>query len=210
MENNEFVVELDRGVVVRARRWVTLALAVSAAINLLMAAGVTAGIVLLVVSGGPTSSLLLGLVLGLALMLVASGGHTYVRLRRLRRRWGGHDLPDAAMRISRAGVQLYTDAVPRPVFLPWHTVAGFHLGNAGGRATLVLDLAPGVSADTPGISGLEHPEVQRALRRRRFHPQGLQYALRVLRQPLPAIDQALAYYSGGRVRIHQSGRAPAG
>lgn len=200
---DEFVVAVNREVIVRARKRVTLALAGSGVNSLIVAAGVAAASIFLLIDSGPSNALFLGF----AVALAANGGHTFHRLRRLRRTWRAQGVLEVAMRVSRAGLRLGIDAAPDSIFLPWHVVAGLHLGSMLGRVTLVVDLAPGVDASTPGTSGLGHPDVQRALRRPRwFRPYPLQYALRTLRQPVPVIDQALAYYSDGRVRVRAPSR----
>jgi hypothetical protein len=106
------------------------------------------------------------------------------------------------MRISADGLRCSIDAAPDSLFLPWHAIAGFHRRRWRGRWSLVLDLAPGVTAATPGVVGLDHPDVQRVLQRKVLGIRGLRFAVNSLRQPVGEIDQALAYFSNGRVRIH--------
>ncbi|GAA2626631.1 hypothetical protein GCM10010411_74500 [Actinomadura fulvescens] len=60
----------------------------------------------------------------------------------------------------------------------------------------MLELAPGVNETTPGVTGPDLSDVQRAMRRTQLGAPGL-----FTRQLLEDIDQALARLTQGRVRI---------
>ncbi|MFI0453155.1 hypothetical protein [Actinomadura sp. 6N118] len=49
---------------------------------------------------------------------------------------------------------------------------------------------------------MDHLDVQRVLRGKELGAMGLRWAVDPLRQPLHDIDQALAGFTNGRVRIH--------
>ncbi|MDG4788983.1 hypothetical protein O7626_24145 [Micromonospora sp. WMMD1102] len=200
MENtavDEFEVEIDQDAVRRARARVLRATALSAWVSLVGAgiiAALTAG---LLTTAGPV--FLLNAVP--ALLLGASGAHNLRRRRNLRATWSRQGIAPVAMRLSGAGLRLSIDAAPDSIFLPWSTVQGVRLVRRRGQQLLVLDLAPGVGPGSPGVTGLEHPDVQRVLNSKVLGVKGLRTAVRVLRQPVSAIDQALAARTGGRVRV---------
>ncbi|WP_157978540.1 MULTISPECIES: hypothetical protein [Nocardia] len=66
----------------------------------------------------------------------------------------------------------------------------------------MVDLMSGVGVSTAGVHGLDHPEAQTMLRKRVHGTTGLRTAVRILTQPISAIDQAAAYFTAGRVRVH--------
>ncbi|WP_149262220.1 hypothetical protein [Actinomadura sp. K4S16] len=59
----------------------------------------------------------------------------------------------------------------------------------------MLDPVPGLSAGAPGVSGLDHPDVQRVLHHKVFGIQGLHFAVRARRQSVEEIDRALAHFT---------------
>ncbi len=200
MENmavDEFTVEVDQDAVRRARTTTLRALTSSAWVTL-VGAGVIAGLTVVLVSlAGPV-----GLVNAVpAVLLGASGTRSLRKVRELRALWAAQGVTPVAMRMSPAGLRLSIDAAPDSIFLPWAAVQGMRLVSRLGRQILVVDLAPGVGPGSPGVTGLEHPDVQRVLNHKVMGVKGLRTAVRVLRQPVPAIDQALAGYTGGRVRV---------
>jgi hypothetical protein len=164
MENttvDEFVVEVDQDAVRRARKWTLRALTVSAWTQL-VAAGIIAGLSawLLTIAGS------VGLMEAVpAVLLGASGARSLHNLRNLRAAWAGGVAP-VAMRLSHAELRLSIDAAPDSIFLPWPTVQGLRLVSQFGQKFLVVDLAPGVESGTPGVTGMEHPDVQRVLKRK--------------------------------------------
>ncbi|WP_144122810.1 hypothetical protein [Catellatospora sichuanensis] len=200
MENravDEFTVEVDRDAVIRARITTLRAMTISAWVSL-AGAGMIAGLAaVLVAIAGP-----IGLVNVLpAVLFGVSGARTLRNVRELRALWAGQGVAPVAMRLSEAGLRLSIDAAPDSIFLPWAAVQGLRLVSRLGRQVLVVDLAPGVGPGSPGVTGLEHPDVQRVLTNKVLGVKGLRTAVRVLRQPVSAIDQALAGYTAGRVRV---------
>ncbi|WP_433174501.1 hypothetical protein [Actinoallomurus sp. CA-150999] len=127
------------------------------------------------------------------LILAGDAPKNFAARRRMAATWGAIGVPPEAMRLSREGLRCRIDAAPRPCFLPWSCVAAVHLKN---RFVLAVELAPGVTATTPGVSGLDQPEVRRVAHRR-----GLRFYLRFLRLTPEEIDQALAAFTDGRVRV---------
>ncbi|MFD6155324.1 hypothetical protein [Nocardia sp. NPDC060255] len=122
--------------------------------------------------------------------------------RRLRDKWAAEGICPNAMRLSANGLRLSIDGAPDSVFLPWGTVQGLRVHRWRGQQLLVVDLIPGVGVSTSGVHGLDHPDAQAMLRKRTHGTTGLRTAVRILTQPLPAIDQAAAYFTAGRVRVH--------
>ncbi|MGH3746604.1 MAG: hypothetical protein ACRDT8_04305, partial [Micromonosporaceae bacterium] len=94
-------------------------------------------------------------------------------------------------------VRLAVQQTGVPVFLPWEVLAPVKLP----LRTLRFRLRPGVDVDHPGITGLEHPRVKRALRRT-----GLQIGLVGLDAGREEIAGAVRWFSAGRVQV-QSGVA---
>jgi hypothetical protein len=195
----DYVVEIDQDKLLKARRRV---------LRSLTAAGVTglvgAGLILALAGGFALSLDAPVLLLNHhpAVILGAGGLGNLRRVRKLRAHWTQLPPPPVAMRLSERGLRMSIDAAPESVFLPWPAVVGFRRKRRLGRVQLVLDVAPGTSAATPGAEGLDHPDVQRVLRRRVQGMKGLRTSVRILRQPVGEIDAALAHFSGGRVRIH--------
>lgn len=190
---SEFVVEADPDAVARTRAVVLRAKhssAWSGAIGGVLLVGIAVAAVATI--GLSTAWPLLGS--GVAgVVLVADSRRHFAAARRMAATWAAIGVPPEAMRLSREGLRCRIDMAPRPCFLPWPSVAAFHL--RGGR-TLAVQLAPGVTAATPGVSGLDQHEVRRALRRRE-----LRFPLSSLRRPPEDIDQVLAAFTAGRLRI---------
>jgi hypothetical protein len=195
---DEYVVETDQDAVLRARAVTIRAKTVSAVVYLVGAGLITCAAVGLTAVAGATNWL--GFVP--AVMLCFAGAQNLRAARSLRAVWTEYGVVPVAMRLSPAGLRMSIDAAPDSVFLPWETVRGFHRHRRRGRQLLVLDLMPGVMATTPGVTGLGHPDVQRVLHHKVFGVKGLRVAVEVLRQPVAAIDQKLAAFTGGRVRVH--------
>lgn len=94
-------------------------------------------------------------------------------------------------------MELGVERAPAPVVLPWSAVVGFRRKRTFGRQTLQVVVQPGVTAASPGVSGLDQPAVRALLRpSRRVKTAGL-YSVASLDQPVEAIDQALRYFSNG-------------
>ncbi|MGW4246598.1 hypothetical protein [Nocardia sp. NPDC004722] len=123
------------------------------------------------------------------------------RLRRLRDVWAAVGIPRTAMRMSTGGLTLSIDAMADHIFLPWDAVLGLRLHRWLGADLLVVDLYPEVDDETPGVVGLDHPDVQRMLHNRIHGTVGLRISLRILDQPVAALDQAAAHFTTGRIRV---------
>lgn len=195
---NEFVVEVDQRAVARARATTLSTLAV-AAVSSLVGGGLIVGLSVAMVVG--TRLYMFGAMAAPGLVLGYDGIRRLARRRRLRDMWAATGIAPVAMRFTVDGLRCGTDAAPDSIFLPWNTVAGLHLATWRGQQSLVIDLMPGVTPATPGVRGLEHPDVQRVLHHAALGTKGLRVATRVLRQPVPMIDRALASFTAGRVRV---------
>jgi len=85
--------------------------------------------------------------------------------------------------------------------LPWQTVRGFRQQKLLGQYVLELDLAPGVSATTAGVRGLDQPSVRTIVKPNPLlRPTGM-FLVKALDQPVHVIDQALRHFSGGTAGI---------
>ncbi|MQA97168.1 MAG: hypothetical protein GEV11_21935 [Streptosporangiales bacterium] len=204
-DQQEYVVEVDQDVVAAARVRTLRLLRISAW------TGVVGGGLILVLAGvmaalatgplGGTGFMLAALMAVPGVILLASERKKFARIRELQATWERYGLPDVAMRMSAQGLRISVDTAPDHVFLPWLAVAGFHVRTWRGQQLLMLGLAPGVTPASPGVIGLDHPDVQRVLSRKVLGVKGLRFAVPTLRRPLPEIDQAAAYFTQGRVRI---------
>lgn len=200
----EYVVEVDQDAVLAARNRVLRTLRVSAWIGvlgggaLLLLAGVFAGFFAGRVDGALVWAAFLATP---GLVLAISEGRRFARIRGLQATWRRTGVPQVAMRLSAQGLALGIDAAPEHVFLPWPAVAGLRVQRSYGQSLLMIDLAPGVTPASPGVSGLGHPDVQAVLRKKVLGVRGLRVAVRTLRRPLQEIDQAAAYFTQGRVRL---------
>ncbi|MGW5643850.1 hypothetical protein ACWEV3_05475 [Saccharopolyspora sp. NPDC003752] len=196
-QEREFVVEIDARMVAQGRRFILRSRRTSAWISSI-AAGLIIGLgggSALVLPGNWPMMLLIALP---GLFLALDAGRQFTAVRRLRETWQRAGIPAVAMRFSAAGLHCSNEAAPA-VFLPWPAIAGIHLKRRLGQPLLALELAPGAAA-TPGVVGLDHPDVQRALRTKTFGVRGLWFGVRPLRQPLEQIDRAFADFTGGRLR----------
>ncbi len=190
--------DVDQEAVVRARVRTLRLMRVAAWTNLISAA-VVVGLVGMGAAIAYSTPLLI--LLFPAVTLAFSGNYVLWSIGRTRRTWETTGISPLAFRMSPAGLRCSIDAAPDSIFLPWNAVVGFRLRRWRGGPRLILDLMPGVTPTTPGVQGLEHPDVQRILHKKVHGTKGLRYAISTLRQPVAAIDQALASFSGGRVRV---------
>ncbi|MEV6772299.1 hypothetical protein AB0N05_27075 [Nocardia sp. NPDC051030] len=193
----EFVVGVDTAAVQRSRERGLWWKAFSARFQLATALGMSALAALMVYLAGP---------IGLMQFLPAAifgyvGVRDLRRLRRQRESLRAAALPEVAMRLSANGLAVGTDAGPDSVFLPWDTVRGLRLHSWLRQELLVIDLFPEVTADTPGVRGLDREDIQAILRTPVHGTTGLRTATKVLTQPVSAIDEAAAHFTGGRVRV---------
>ncbi|MFB9833931.1 hypothetical protein [Actinoallomurus acaciae] len=192
---SEFVVEADpdavartRGALLRSKRRSAWTTAVGGCLVLGIAVGTTA-----IAGLGLVTLPMAGQVVG-GLILVADSRRQFTAVRRMQATWAAIGIPQEVLHLSAAGLRCRVDVAPAPCFLPWPSVAKVSLH--GGRL-FAVELAPGVTAATPGVSGLDQPEVRRALRRR-----ALRFPLGSLRRPPEEIDRALTAFTAGRLRIH--------
>lgn len=194
---SEFVVEVDQIKLLRAQRR-ALRLQSSSAWVSLVGAALIAGLAvpLLFLSAYH----LVPLILLPALLFLYDGVRKLRRIRTARGLLSERGMAAVALRISATGLRCGIDAVDS-IVLPWAALAGVRLHTYLGQQALVLELAPGVGADTPGVEGLDHPDVRAVLRRKVHGAIGPRYAVAVLRRSVPEISQALFHYSGGRVWV---------
>ncbi|MBC6466310.1 hypothetical protein [Actinomadura alba] len=194
------VVLAARSRTLRARRISTWPMAVGGA--LIVAIAVLLGVEL-VSDGDGAGAFAWAALQGLpGVVLLVGASREFAAVRRLRELWNTTEVPAVAMRMSARGLRCSIDMTPDELFFPWSAVTGFQLRTWRGQRFLVLALAPGVTASTPGVSGLDHPDVERVLHRKVFGIKGIRFAVSTLRRPAEEIDQALTHFSEGRVRIH--------
>jgi hypothetical protein len=188
MRVSEFVVEADPAAVARTRALLLRTKrtsAWSAAIGAVLVVAI--GVTTVVVAGFPASWLLTAtVVVGLA--LAADARHHFIAAHRMRTTWAAIGMPREMMRLSLEGLRCRVDTAPEPCFLPWPCVREVRLR---GRL-LTVELTPG-----PGASGLDQPSVRRAARRGE-----LRFPAGALTRRPEEIDQALAAFTAGRLRIH--------
>jgi len=207
VEAQTLVVGIDREAVVRRRRlvgmlqrrgaWVTLAVGL---------VGIAAAVYVLISLAGsglwPFAVLLI-----IAMLPLVAATVLALRLDAQRKRWYAvHELQPVAMRLSEKGLELACDGAAYPVVLPWATVRGFRQEKLFGEYMLELDLAPGVSATTAGVRGLDQPSVRAVVRPNPLlRPTGM-FLVSALDQPVHVIDQAMRHFSGGTAGVrHQQG-----
>jgi hypothetical protein len=134
-------------------------------------------------------------------VFLLSSAREFSVMRRQRQTWAARGIPEVAMRLSAEGMQFNIELTQTSVFLPWFAVVGVRLKHKLGKPLLVVELAPGVDATTPGVKGFNDPALQRMVLARKPKHRVLWASVRVLRQPLEAIDEAFAHFTGGRLRI---------
>ncbi|MFB8276205.1 hypothetical protein [Nocardia colli] len=194
----EFIVGVDIVAVQKARRRTLRLLTTSVVVELITAVVISALAGLMVWLAGPIGLLQFAVVAA----FIFGAQRTIRSRRRLRNKWAAEGICPHAMRLSPNGLRLSLDGAPDSIFLPWETVQGLRVHRWRGQQLLVVDLFPGVDVSTAGVHGLDHPDAQAALRKQTHGTIGLRTAVRVLTQPISAIDQAAAYFTAGRVRVH--------
>ncbi|MBI0296264.1 hypothetical protein JBE04_17790 [Streptomyces sp. PRKS01-29] len=198
----EYVVTSDPEAVSRVRASLLRTLPVAAWAGVVGAAVIVAAMPLLLVTLGPSTSQLWVLVFAWpAVFFLYDAKCRFAALRRLKRTWAVKDVSPEAMRLSPEGLRCTIDAAPDPVLLPWSAIARVRITGQG-LSSVRIDLTPGVSATTPGVSGLEQPEVRTRTRRTWKGRTRLRFAVYALREPLSEIDQALGRFSNGRISVH--------
>ena len=197
-----FVVGIDRDALVQRRErvqrvqrrgaWITLAIGVAGIIGALAALIAFRGAGL-----WPFALLLIASMVPLVLSTVLA-----LRLDAERERWyAANDLQPVAMRMSPKALELACEGAEYPVILPWPVVLGFRQTKVFGQFVLDLRLAPGISATTAGVRGLDQPAVRSVVKPNPLlKPTGL-YPVNALDQPVHIIDQALKHFSEGRAAI---------
>lgn len=196
-----FVVRLDRATVIAKRAGARRANRVSLGISIVGGVILLAlGVLSLAWALTSDGSLVLGLI-GVAGLAFLGGAVAQARVLRRARPWyEATDLPDEIIRMTPDGMQLGSESAAEPVWLPWPAVAGFRYGQSFGQPILTLLLTPGVTPATPGVRGLDQPEVASAFgpgRRRR----GIFYGLAALDQSVEAIDAAMRSFTNGRAGV---------
>ncbi|MEV0710375.1 hypothetical protein [Nocardia aurea] len=194
----EFVVGVDTAAVQAARRRTLRLATVSVVVESAGAVVISALAVFMVWLAGPIGFVQFAVVP----FFVFGALRTLRNRRRLRDKWAAEGVVPTAMRLSANGLRLSLDGAPDSVFLPWDTLRGLRVHRWRGQQLLVVDLMSGVDVSTVGVHGLDHPEAQTMLRKRVHGTTGLRTAVRILTQPISAIDQAAAYFTAGRVRVH--------
>lgn len=197
-----FVVGIDREAVVRRREvvrtverrgaWVTLAIG---------AAGIAAAIYgLFAFSGAGMWPFALLLILAMIPLVLSTVMVFRIQAERLQ--WyAANDLQPVAMRMSVKGLELACDGASYPVVLQWQAVRGFRQQKLLGQYMLDLDLAPGVSATSAGVRGLDQAAVRSVVKPNPLlRPTGL-FLVKALDQPVHIIDEAMKHFSGGTAQV---------
>jgi hypothetical protein len=197
-----FTVGIDRTAVLRRRETVRRAQQRSALITAVIGGvGIALAIAAVVAFRGaglwPFALLLILSMVPLVLSTVQAR-----RLVAAREHWyAANELPTVAMKVSPKGLELACDGAKLPVILPWTTTRGFKQEKVFGQLVLNLVLAPGASATTAGVRGLDQPAVRAVVRPSPLlKPVGM-YGVAALDQPVHVIDQALHHFSTGRAGI---------
>ncbi len=201
-EDGAFVVGIDREALLRRREvvrkvqrrgaWVTLAIG---------AVGIIAALYALIAFRGaglwPFALLLIAAMVPLVVSTVL-----VLRIDAERQRWyGANALQPVAMRMTPKALELACEGAAYPVVLPWQAVKGFRQEKLFGQYALELELAPGVSATTVGVRGLDQPAVRTVVKPNPLlRPTGL-FLVKALDQPVHVIDQALKHFSNGRAGV---------
>lgn len=204
--SQEYVVGLDREVVLAARATTLRLLRVSSWTGLVGGALILGLGVLMAVlltgpmAVGPGGLLMAALIAVPGVILLFNERGKLARIRELNAAWSAHPIPPAAMRMSAQGLTVSIDAAADHVFLPWPAVAGLRVRPFRGKRLLMVDLVPGAPG-APGVRGLDQPDVRRVLDKKVMGVRGIRFAVETLTRPLSEIDQAAAHYTQGRVRV---------
>ncbi|GDY50924.1 hypothetical protein SVIO_015470 [Streptomyces violaceusniger] len=196
----EYIVTSDPEAVSRVRASLLRTLPVAAWAGVAGAAVIVAAVVLLLVTLGPSASQLWVLVFAWpAALLLYDARRRFAALRRLKRTWAVKDVsPWPCASPPRACAAPSTPPrARRPTLVRDRPDAGHGPGPQRGPGRP----HPGVSATTPGVSGLDQPETRTRMRRTWKGRTRLRFAIYALREPLSDIDQALGHFSNGRIGI---------
>ncbi|MBL1078910.1 hypothetical protein JK358_31350 [Nocardia sp. 2] len=199
----EFVVGIRAEEVSRSRRWVVRMLGLGAAVYLVVGAVVIgfSGVIVVVGGSGLGNAVTATMTSVTGILVLSQAVAQWRRRGRVRAIWANTATPPAAMRLSASGIRMSLDDAPDSVFLPWETVLRLRVHRFLRRSLLVVDLVPGVYAGTPGVAGLDHPDVLRVLSGPVHGTRGLRTAVQILDRPLAEIDSAAAHFTAGRVRV---------
>ena len=203
-QGSEFVVGVDHHFVEEARQLTVRLKRRSAWVEAVAGAlivGLAVALMVMATPEGFWSWMIVGVSGISALLLLGSSCRRFADVRRLRRSWSATGIPATALRMSDLGLRCSIDDAPDGVFLPWSAIEGFRIRPCRAQQLLVLELAPGVNASTPGVTGLDRPAVQRVMQRKVSGVKGLRFPVAALDQSLQDIDRALARLTEGRVRI---------
>lgn len=188
MRVSEFVVEVDPDAVARRRAFL-LRVKRRSAWSGTAGGGLVVGIcVAFILVFGFTAAWPLGISAVAGVLLIVNARREFAEARRMRATWEAIGIPPDVLRLSPDGLRCRLDTVPEPCFLPWSGVARVHRH----AWLLTVVLAPGVTAATPGVRGLDQPQVRRALRRRR-----LRLFVSSPHQSPEEIDRAIAAFTAG-------------
>jgi hypothetical protein len=180
-----YIVETDRAAVAQSRE-ITLRARRQGGWISLVGGGLIIGIGAALVVGLQSFWGLIEAVPGV--ILCVEGARNLAEFRRLRTLWSANDIRPVAMVLSAEGLRC--DPLDGgSVFLPWDAVAGVRRDRRRYQWSLVVAIAPGVTAATPGVEGLDRPH--RAFR----------YKERLLRASNEEIDRAFGEFTAGRLRI---------
>ena len=203
-DGETFVVGLDPDAVLRRREVVRTVERRGAWVTLVIGAvGIVAALYAIIAfraSGvWPFALLLIAAMIPLVLSTVFA-----LRLQSERQRWyAANQLQPVAMRMSPKALELACEGAAYPVVLPWQTVRGFRQQKLFGQYALEIDLAPGVSATTAGVRGLDQPSVRAVVKPNPLlRPTGL-FLVKALDQPVHVIDEALRHFSNGTAGVRR-------
>ncbi len=202
-----FVVGLDRDEVLRRRAIVRRSQQFGVwamYLGFALVLGLALVMVIAFADKGGMSLVLAVLVTASMVPLLYAAGKARAGLAASMRWFEANDMPPFAIRMSPQALELGCEGAAQPVVLPWPLVRGFELRRRYGQDVLLLALQPGVTTDAPGTSGLDQPAARAALFPDRSLKSGGFYGVASLDQPVPAIDQAMRYFSGGAAGIISS------
>lgn len=198
--NESFTVGLNHQEVLRRRATVRRTRMIGGSVVLLLSAiGLGLSAVLASVLGPYWP---FGLLMGASILLTAVPTIKAMMISEELKRWyDASALPQYALRMTPAALELGVEGAPAPVVLPWPTVGGLQVKRKFGQPVLEVVLRPGVTATTPGVLGLDHPAAKAALGSSKWIKSAGFYGVASLDQPVEAIAQALQYFSQGQAAL---------
>lgn len=188
------VAAMDQGpeLVVTVKRWPTYVLAVLIPVQVVLSVGMLGGLVWLIARAGTPA-------LYVAIVVIALGGafgvaaEIWTALRQLR-------VLRHPPRLSNDGMRLWLHPTGEYVHVPWARVTGVRTSVVGVSRGLF------VHVQDPEALGQGDPAKTRMLRRmlRRFRGAPFVYALASSPQRLQELDQAVRWFTGGRLALQQA------